>query len=574
METSSNGQQKDALNFLKDEILSMKNRLSAIENKLGIQKEAQVDKTPEPSQGKDVDWEKSIGESYISWLGIIVSLFAATFFVRLAFIKNWITITAQPVLLITLGLLLLASALYLKKRGYRRFCLALGIYGLVILFGAVYMATMSHKILSPDFLIYGPFLVWLLTVLLGLNEKTSVWSQFGFLGALLMPLFILTKEATSLGSFSSYHVLIYSNLLLALTFVISKWRDWRMFTLSGSVACHILIIVLLRQLRVVSEEYILFPWLLILLGAVLILWSSLFHVLDQRKPHRWEVSAWVINNIFLYFYIFIALTDHKNSFLLLVPVAVNGLLVLLGHYKELRHNTLSFFYSAMIIGAAIAITILFPQPFDIILLCLLSLALAYQGSSKHSWLFKGLSGMIVVWCLIFLFSSRFDLSFTSEKPILNLKFFAFFVTFCCFAAQGRLINSDTSAGKWGPFLGQGLLTIGLIIFLISLGREVAIVFPGKNVGQISDIGLLGLTVLGGAFSFGVAYVGKIMKWSYVCYVALCFVLGVVIKVFFFDMRKLGPIHLVFSFCFLAILLFGTSLLFKRTSRKQGELNNE
>lgn len=152
-------------------------------------------------------------------------------------------------------------------------------------------------------------------------------------------------------------------------------------------------------------------------------------------------------------------------------------------------------------------------------------------------------------------------------PFINLRFASFVVAFLCFGFQGRMINYDVKAGKFGPLLGQGLFSLGLLVLMVGMGGETVHLLPSTDGQSVSESALLALTVLGGILSLTTAALGLLMDLKYLRLVALAFFIALVAKLAFLDLPQMGTLNLVLSLSAVGALLAAASILYKIVGSK-------
>lgn len=511
---------------------------------------------PESILDRKINFESFSGASQLGWLGIVISLIFVFFFIHYSFQKNWITGFGQPIILAILGLVFFVVADLIRTKYYRKFGAALALLSTSLFLMALYWSSIKYALTSHHFLLFASFGLWFVFLVWSVARKDSLWLQLGLLGGGLLPIFII-------GDFMGSHGLIFYYLtLVLLSLVVTFLKDWSSLSLVATWVLHLFILTSIRevnlQLQIEPVHFIL--WKVTLFPAILILWSGLLPLIHQRPAKALEKFIWSLNNIIIYFYIFAFWAKFNKPWLLIIPLILNSLLYFYNWFQSQEHEFL--FLVGMVISTAIALTIFMPIPLDIITLCLFAVFLGHKANKEEGWHLKSVSGAMIIWCLLFLFSMRFHLATHGDMPFFNLKFASFVITFLCFGYQGRMINNDLKAKHMGPPLGQGLFSLGLAVLLLGLGSEIINVFPSEDKNQISQLALLFLTVLGGVFAFSVAYVGVVLKLFFIRTLSIILYFLLVCKLLFFDFFRLELLYLVISLGCVGLLLGGTSVLLK------------
>ncbi len=561
---------------LQKNIESLESRVKILEQRLNIKS---MGKTPEMEPQTEApnetmaDWEEVTGASQLGWLAIIVSLIGLGFFIRMAFNLDWITGWGQPITLAFVGSIIMIVSDRLWTKNFRKFSSILTVSGYITLNLALYWAAIHLKLTSEHSILFGSILIWILSIAWGFRRKSSLWPLWSFLGAGILPLFILKSQF-----FGDYFV-VYCNMLIAVTIAASIVKEWYLFPAAGTLIGHLMLLITVRYFFETSLNSInLTLGMISTIPALLILWGGLIHIYNKRKAKVLEIVIWGINIIFLYAGIINLWGKLKAPYLLIVPVACNAFLYIMNkkHIPD-RKNNLPYLIG-LVVSAGISLTVIIPEPFDIISLCLFALFLAYQGDKKQVWDYKALSGVLLIWSLVFLFTMRFGFSMKGEIPFVNFRFISFGIAFLCFGYQGKMINSDPSAGKMGPLLGQGLFSIGLLVLLSGIASEFIHLFPHEESRLFSEQTLLSLTIVIAVFSFMVTYIGLALRLFYIRLLALALFLILVSKMIFLDIIILRPSFLISSMIIVALLLGGTSMLLRKSMTKkrneaQGSNNN-
>lgn len=566
MDNSDNGSNVSAIEKLQTAVSLLEQRISNLEYKL---KSGTVEtvKTGTPEIQKEdksenlvpeKKWENVTGASQLGWMAVIVSLIGAGFFIRYTFLQNWILGWGQPITLIIVGFILVAISDRLIRKKMFKFGSTLTVCGYAVLFLSFYWMSVRLNLVSPYIMILCSFILWSVSIMWGILQKSSLWPLWGFLGAGLMPVLMLNSE------FAVNYLPVYYNLLIIITLIVSVLKDWSWFTVFGSIIGHTAIFFSNKYFFQVKMAGL--PVIIAMIStipAILILLSGIIHIYAKRDAYKYELLSWAGNNFIIYTGIRAVWKKVNVSYLLLIPILFNGILYFYArrNIKGSKYNVL--YLSGLVLSSGIAMTALLPEPFDIISLCFFSVYLAHRGNRKQGWDYKGLSGAIVMWCIFFLFTFRFDFTATSALPFINLRFVSFAVAFLCFGYQGKMINNDPDAGKMGSLLGQGLFSLGLLVLLSGMGSELMQLFPPVNHEFVSDNALLSLTILGALFSFVVTYLGLVLRLFFIRILALGLFLLLTTKLVLLDLPALAPLYLIISLATVGILLGGTSMLLKK-----------
>ena len=572
MQQNGSGNEEITLRELHAAVKKLDERVRLLEDRMPEKKDtgeavmqSSADAAPEPV----VDWENVTGESQLAWLAVMVSLIGLGFFIRFTFIQDWITGIGQPVILFIAGAAMAAVSDRLNVKSYKKFSIFIALCGYALIALSFYWASLRLGLLSPYLLVFGSLALYILSVAWGLRRGSSVLPVLGFIVAGTMPILALGH-----GRFAELYVL-FSNLLILASMALSLWKDWRWLPVFGSLTVNLMILLSVRHFFESTESSSgPVTGIISTLPGLIIVWSGLVHTLKKRDPGYAEIIIWLINNLLLYAGLKNLWVKVNIPVLLIIPLACNGLLFFLFSRARKESKFSSWYLAGLVLSAAIAMTVLMPAPFDIILISLLSVFLAYLGDHKKEWEFKTLSGVMTVWSLIFLFFFRFGFSDSGELPFLNFRFISFAVAFLCYGFQGKMINNDPSAGKMGPLLGQGLFSLGLLVLLSGISGEFFHLFPAEETRMFSDKALLAITIVIAAFAFVVTYIGLSLRLFFIRILALAMFLILISKMIFLDLLVLRPLFLVISLTVVGMLLGGASILIKNHRSKKSRKAEE
>lgn len=558
---------KKELESMLHRILSLENRVEAMEKKLaaGASPDATLQaEHPAPAPWAATEMKSDIQSegTQMGWLGLVISLLSFGFFVRYSFMQNWITGWGQPAMLGAIGTLLIIAGFLFRKKGHARFGITLGACGAAALYLFCYWPSGYLQLTTPLMSVISSGVLAAALIAWGFRRDSSLWPMIALVGSFMVPLMIYS------GGFGNPELAIYYFVMTVLFIAAAFVKNWHWLPAAGSILGHLAIIITLRGFREnAAASAVPLEWAVILFAALLIVWSGAAHLGSGRAPQRKELAAWGANTALLYLYLIAFWSSFANPYLLLVPVGAGIILYGTAHVKLPESPSAVAYKAGLVISAAVAFTILMPPPFDIASLCLFSVLLAYLGNRRQQWDLKGLSGALVAWSIIFLVVARLRFSSGGDIPFINLRFASFVVAFLCFGFQGRMINYDASAGKFGPLLGQGLFSLGLLVLMIGMGGETVHLLPAGDEQSISEAALLALTILGGILSLTTAALGLLMDLKYLRLVALAFFIALVAKLAFIDLPRMGTLNLVLSLSAVGALLASASIMYKVVGSK-------
>lgn len=180
---------------------------------LGSQSREFVLPTERPNQSFG-NLESLIGRKVLSWLGVVLFLLGAAFFLQLAISRGWLSPAVRLALTFAAGAVMLGCAKLAHKKGARMFSEALNSAGALAFVGAGYYAHISHTLptsAASAIMFVSVFFGFLLAYL----YKSGVVGTVVSLGGLAVPIVIATWRSDLVQLTVYMLVYMFAGLVLA-----------------------------------------------------------------------------------------------------------------------------------------------------------------------------------------------------------------------------------------------------------------------------------------------------------------------------------------------------------------------
>lgn len=164
--------------------------------------------------------ERTIGERWLLYAGVILVLLSVVFFLRYAFERDWLSPAVRVASGIVAGVLLVVGGRSLSTAGFRNYGLSLAGAGIVVLYLSTYAALNSYGLLS------GPLAFALLVIISGIAgwmadaEVSPSMAVVAVLGGFATPFLVGGHQDAQVVLFT------YDALLIAATTALAFRREW------------------------------------------------------------------------------------------------------------------------------------------------------------------------------------------------------------------------------------------------------------------------------------------------------------------------------------------------------------
>lgn len=178
---------------------------------------------PTPLLAREVpesNLEYLIGRRALGWVAVLLLFFAAAFFLRYAYVNDWIGPIGQVTLIQLAGLALVLGGKWHADKGWRRFSLMLSAAGIVIIYLATFGAFSFYQLMPQR--IAGVFMVIVIVeaALLALSYDSSVLALVAVIGGLLTPV-LLQSDHDQYRQLFTYLAVLDAGVVLLL--VLRRW---------------------------------------------------------------------------------------------------------------------------------------------------------------------------------------------------------------------------------------------------------------------------------------------------------------------------------------------------------------
>jgi uncharacterized membrane protein len=296
------------------------------------------------------DVESLVGGSWFNWLGILVLTFGVAFFLRHAFVRNWIGPAARVALGGAAGLALLFLADRLRARGYRQYGYVLSGGGVLILYLSIYAA---HAFFEPP-MIEQPAAFLLMSVvtagavLLSVRHDAQAVAFLALVGGFLTPPLLSTGRADEVALFT-YVALLDAGVVTLAYF--KGWRRLNLLSLFGTILT-VLGWWITQPARVPLRTTFFFLTVFFLLYTA----AGVVRSVVLRAPARWTDALLVTTNAAFYLGAgFVLLEDngfgHLRAAFALAVAALFGALVYAANARRPDAAPLALAYAGAGVGS-------------------------------------------------------------------------------------------------------------------------------------------------------------------------------------------------------------------------------
>ncbi len=288
-------------------------RISKLENKLGVWEEKALHPPPKqdqqslannatpfqerPSKQKsDRNLEFRIGGTWFNRIGVVAVILGLTLFLKYAFDNDWIGPTGRVLLGIIAGIAMLVAGERFQQR-YPAYAQGLLGGGNLALFVSVYAAHEFYRLIVPTYAFAFFLMVMINTVFMAVRHSSIPIGVFGIIGGFFIPFLIRSADP------SAWPLVIYLILLTSGVLAISLYKRWVIFQYLSFVFNQIFLVYVFNQfLGGFYRTVYLIPVSTYLL-AVFALYlgvGTIYNLLHKKKARGLDISLITIN-AFLFF---------------------------------------------------------------------------------------------------------------------------------------------------------------------------------------------------------------------------------------------------------------------------------
>jgi Predicted membrane protein (DUF2339) len=166
---------------------------------------------PQPPFWQRIDWESVIGVKLFSWVGGILVVFAAIFFLKYSVDHGWVSPPVRAAIGLLSGSVLLVVCELRIARNYRFTANAMHGAGIAILYATLFAVHALWHLLPPTVVFGGMLVVTAVAVLLSIRRDSIFIALLGMFGGFATPALLSTGENRPIGLFS-YLLLLNAGL--------------------------------------------------------------------------------------------------------------------------------------------------------------------------------------------------------------------------------------------------------------------------------------------------------------------------------------------------------------------------
>ena len=281
---------------------------------------------PAPA-GKPIRWEELIGQKVLAWVGVIVVIFGAGFFIKYGYDQGWFGRLPwmRVVVPSIFGILLLAGGERFSRKGYRVLARVMTGGGLMAMYSAAFVAWAPLK--QP---LISDLTAWVLmsavtgvAVLLAVRYASLTVAIFSLVGGLALPL--LVRPERDPGHALFLYLIAVNAGVLALAYF-KKWRVLNLLALAGTI---INVITWLYSHyyyhdATATEKLPMIVAYMTILWAVFFAVSIVYHTLGRRDPSNLDLPLTLVNVVAYFAGLYVLLREPAYHYMLGPAAAILG----------------------------------------------------------------------------------------------------------------------------------------------------------------------------------------------------------------------------------------------------------
>ncbi len=527
-----------------------------------------------PPKAKKGEWEQILGGSWLARIGVLALIIGIGFFLKFAFDNNWLGPTGRVILGVIIGLAMLGTGYYWRKR-YPVLTQVLSGGGIAVLYLSIFASFAIYDLVHFYVAFVFLFLVSIGSAVLALGYNSMSLAIIGILGAFIAP-FILGAfgERGPSGTGQAIQLLAYVILVDIGVLILSSFRNWRWFTLLALFGSLIAFGVwhgeFERYINVAIAETGMTIIFLIFVGA-----TTVFHIIWRRAPQAFDFTLMMINAA-AYFGISLGLMWDvyrvwMGGFVFLIAVLYSAVSYLA--FKRLAESARLGLFTLGI--ALVFLTVALPiqlgdKAWTTVAWAAEGAVLMWLAFRAKIPVFRYYSYLVFSAVVIRLFFFDTPVSLRTFQPVLNERFLAFAVSIAAlcvasyFLLRGSRISGISKAGAAVLLIAANFFTIWLLSFEVwdyfsSALRAAEL--PARE--GLKSAQHLSLTAVWAFYAVIGLVIGIVKRWRYVRLGALSLLVVAIGKVFVFDVFKLELGYRIGAFVGLGILLLVSAYLYQR-----------
>jgi uncharacterized membrane protein len=235
---------EEEISKLSEEVATLKDRISALEQLLGPQLRAEAAPRPEavsvPPQAPpppqpapqparrradSSELEAEIGGNWLNKIGAVALVLGIAFFLKYAIDNRWINETGRIVIGIVIGLVCIYGGEYFQRKNLPKYAQGLSGAGIAILYFTIYAAFAFYRLVPqlPAFAFM--VLITITAIALSVRHNAVVIAILGIIGGFLTP--VLIRQPGGGGGDSQIELFTYIAVLNLGVLGVTRYRGWR-----------------------------------------------------------------------------------------------------------------------------------------------------------------------------------------------------------------------------------------------------------------------------------------------------------------------------------------------------------
>jgi uncharacterized membrane protein len=513
--------------------------------------------------------ESHIGAHWLNRIGIAAVLIGVAYFLKYAFVNNWIGPAGRIAIGLFAGILVITWSERFRRKGYKLFSYGLKAVGVGTLYLSLWASFALYHLVGSGVAGLAMFVVTASTVAMALAQDAEILAAFALVGGFVTPLLLSTGENKELQLFSYVALLDVASVVLVAR---KPWRRLLAFSFIGTVFLYSGWYTEFYDLSQLTPTMIFAALFFVIFAAAPLLARKPEH---EDKAFAQLMLALVLANAVVYFaqvYLMMELIAKPETawFALALAAAYIALSRLTAERApdpEIA-GRLRFLHLAIAIGfVTIAIPIRLDEHWITIGWAVEAAALLWVGERIGSRMVTGFGAAALALAILRLVGIDDTRTMTH---LLNARLATNAVVI---AVLGLLVRATgTRTDENGRLVHRAAIVVLNALAVLALSLEVRDHFAfERRDGTMAGDERQGLHMQE-AFSYSalwMAYGGMLMTVGFwrrsatVRWLGLLLIAGTIAKVFLFDVSELDRVYRVAAFTVLGALLLTISFVYQR-----------
>lgn len=551
-------------------------------------------------KGGEIEWENIFGGNWMVKIGVAALVLGAGFFLKLAFENDWIGETGRVILGILGGFALIGAGEYWQKK-YSKYAQILTGGGIAILYLTFYAAHAFYDVIKEPYVafVFMGF-VTLISGALALRYNKPTIALIGILGGFFTPFMFAEKVGEM--TLMTYTLLLDAGILL-----ISSVRNWRPLTIAGLVGSGLLFTFWYSRLDRPDEKVFTAETFLTSVFFIFAFATILWHFIWKKVSQHADLVL-MVANAWGYFGLSYMLLEGKYgdwlgffAFALAIFYALLAYAALTRAEKDFRLTMFLGGIALVFLTVAVPVQISqmnLPGNWITIAWAIEGLALVGTGLAIRSYQLRiGALAVLILTAIRLVF---FDTAWPYDKEfaiIFNIRFFTFLIGIVSIFLSAHLYYKSRDILReeekkifpilllMGNFFTLWALSMEVITYFDQKIRMLREVFPVppydrsmiippphkpvnyETIRTLENAKNFSLSAIWAVYSIILVSVGILKKVKMLRIAGLVLFWVTIIKVFLFDVFRIGGGFKVASLITLGVILLVTGYLYNRYSTR-------